>query len=44
MIGPDGRGGFLAIFISEDETERGLWRVITGRSATAAERAWWERS
>jgi hypothetical protein len=44
MIGPDGSGGFFAIFIREDETWTGLWRAITGRRATAAERDWWERS
>jgi hypothetical protein len=44
MVGPDGKGEFFAIFIREDETEQGLWRTITGRRATATERAWWERS
>lgn len=44
MVGPDGGGGFFAIFIREDETLTGLWRPVTGRRATPAERAWWERS
>jgi hypothetical protein len=44
MIGPDGKGGFFAIFIREDEIVRGLWRPITGRRATTAERTWWEGS
>jgi hypothetical protein len=44
MVDPDGRGGFFAIFIREDEIVKGLWRAITGRRATAAERTWWERS
>jgi len=42
MIGPDGGGGFFAIFIREDDIEKGRWRAITGRVATAAERNWWE--
>ena len=42
MLGPDGRGGFFAIFIREDDIEKGLWRAITGRAASAAERSWWE--
>jgi len=44
MIGPDGRGGFYAIFIREDAAVSGRWRAITGRRATAAEKAWWERN
>lgn len=44
MIGPDAGGRFLAIFIREDDVYAGQWRVITARRATAAERAWWERS
>jgi hypothetical protein len=42
MIGPDGQGGFFAIFIREDEMVAGRWRVITGRRATEAEEAWWK--
>jgi hypothetical protein len=42
MIGPDGGGAFFAIFIRQDEIVTGLWRAITGRNATAAERAWWK--
>jgi len=44
MIGPDGRGGFFAIFIRQDEITKGCWRPITGRRATATERDWWGRS
>jgi hypothetical protein len=44
MIGPDQGGEFFVFFIREDEIVTGRWRVITGRRATAAERAWWERS
>ncbi len=44
MIGPDGRGGFYAIFIREDAAVSGRWRAITGRRATVAEKAWWERN
>jgi hypothetical protein len=44
MLGPDRGGAFFAIFIREDENVKGQWRAITGRRATAAERAWWERS
>lgn len=44
MVGPDGNGGFFAIFIRENEIMKGRWRVITGRPATDSERAWWERS
>jgi len=42
MVGPDGRGGFFAIFIRQDDVEKGRWRAITGRAATAGERSWWE--
>jgi hypothetical protein len=44
MIGPDNGGTFYAIFIRQDAIVEGLWRAITGRHATPAERAWWERS
>jgi hypothetical protein len=44
MIGPDGKGGFFAIFIREDELVSGRWRAITGRRATDAEQAWWRGS
>jgi hypothetical protein len=45
MIGPAGNDGkFFAIFIKEDENLSGRWRAITGRRASPAERAWWERS
>jgi hypothetical protein len=42
MVGPDGRGGFFAIFIRQDDVEKGRWRAITGSAATAGERSWWE--
>jgi hypothetical protein len=42
MVGPDGRGGFFAIYIRHDAVETGRWRAITGRAATAGERSWWE--
>jgi hypothetical protein len=42
MIGPDGQGGFFAIFIRENEMVRGQWRAITGRRATAVEQKWWK--
>ena len=44
MVGPDGNGGFFAIFIRQDEIMKGRWRVITGRVAKDSERAWWRRS
>ena len=44
MIGPNPGGRFFAIFIRPDGIYEGQWRAITGRHATGAERAWWERS
>ena len=41
MIGPDGAGNVFAVFIVEDNVTRGLWRPVTGRRATEAERDWW---
>lgn len=42
MIGPDRGGEFFTIFIRQDEMITGLWRAMTGRHATVAERAWWK--
>jgi len=41
MTGPDQEGAFFALFIREDEIAIARYH---GRRATAAERAWWERS
>jgi len=41
MTGPHQEGAFFAFFIREDETAIARYH---GRRATAAERAWWERS
>ncbi|HVF05209.1 MAG TPA: hypothetical protein VNA20_10235 [Frankiaceae bacterium] len=44
MIGADGGGRFLAVFIAEVPGRPGWWRVVTARAATDDEKKWWARS
>lgn len=42
MVGPDSGGRFLAVFITPVAGSPGVWRAVTARAATAAEKQWWE--
>ena len=44
MLGPDGGGRLVAVFVAPVPARPGLWRAVTARPATAAEKDWWERS